>query len=174
MKYLRFMLTFTLPVLVMVGASGAANSADDQKRWNVVCQDDNKPASCRMEQNLYVSKELDSGQKQSGKILGVTILYVTNQKTGEREPHMNLMLPLGVDLRAGVVFRVDKQAETQLRFLTCTDRGCETALPVSDKMLENMLDGREMQVGFRGWGSQQTSVVKVSLIGFTRAFSALG
>jgi len=159
---------------MVVAISLPARSADNNKRWDVICQDDGNPSTCRMEQNLYVSKELEGGQKKAGKVLGVTILYITNQKTGEREPHMNLMLPLGVDLRAGVVFRVDQKKETQLRYLTCTQRGCETALPVGDKLLESMLDGREMQVGFRGWGSQQTSVVKVSLIGFTRAFSTLG
>lgn len=166
---------FQILPLVFVGLlTGLSQAADNKNSWNVICQDNNSPSTCRMEQNLFLRQTAEDGQEKSGKILGVTILYVTDQATGERKPHMNFLLPLGVDLRAGIVFRVDEKEEISLRYLTCTQRGCETALPVSDALLEGMLDGGELQVGFRGWGAKQTNVVKVTLIGFTRAFSSLG
>ncbi len=169
MKYLTGMI---FAFLTLVGFAGGV-SAQETPQWKVICQDDSNPQTCRMSQNHYIQRTTKDGKKVAGKILGVTIIYLADKKTGQRHPHMSIQVPLGVDLRPGLIYRIDNGSQINLPFLRCTKSGCDAALQVSEELLEAMLGGTDMQIGFRGWGAQQVTVVKVTLIGFTKAFSSL-
>ena len=82
-------------------------------------------------------------------------------------------LPLGVDLRPGAVIRVDEGPETNLPYLQCTNAGCAVSRQIDNDFLGSMKRGNELFVGFRSWGLADTTVVSVSLMGFSRAFAAL-
>ncbi|MBE7637863.1 hypothetical protein GUA87_13485 [Sneathiella sp. P13V-1] len=170
MRYLPSLMLAAFAFMFLAGTP----AAQETPKWNVICQDDSNPQSCRMTQNHYVQQKTKDGKTVTGKILSATIIYLADKKTGERHPHLSLQLPLGVDLRPGLIYRIDDGEQQKRSFLRCTKSGCDAAFQVDDQLLEAMLGGNEMLVGFRGWGAQQVTVVKLTLIGFTKAFSALG
>ena len=152
-------------------ASGV--SAQEKSPWSVQCTEENKPETCRMAQIQSATKEVDGKIQPIGKILGLTVLYVTNAETKKRSPHMSIQMPLGVDLRPGAVIKVDDNKEINLPYLRCTQRGCDASLELDSKLLRSILAGIDFNVGFRAWGSNKTTLVKASLTGFTKAFRRL-
>ena len=170
MKYLIGVISVLFAVSILAGAS----MAQETPKWKVICDDDSNPQSCRMTQNHYVQQQTKEGKSVAGKILSATIIYLADKTTGERRPHLSLQLPLGVDLRPGLIYRIDAGEQKNKPFLRCTKSGCDAAFQLDDELLEAMLGGSEMLIGFRGWGAQRVTVVKLTLIGFTKAFSALG
>ncbi len=161
---------FVLAV-AMLFASGA--SAQEKHVWLRSCVDNKKPTTCRIGQQLFLSKKIEGKQKNMGLVLGLTVLYLKNSKTGKRSPYISIRMPLGVDLRPGAIMRIDKGPETRLVYLQCTNAGCDASLPIDSKNLKALKAGNTLNVGFRPWGRTRVTVVKASLKGFTKAFRGL-
>ena len=142
--------------------------------WEKSCADPKNQESCRITQNLFLSQKDAEGKQQTvGKILGLTVIYATDQDTKKRTPYLSIQMPLGVDLRPGAVVRVDEGEERPLPFLQCTTAGCDASLRLDPPILDSLKAGQKFLVGFRPWGQTQTTVVEASLTGFTKAFSSL-
>ena len=86
---------------------------------------------------------------------------------------LTLTLPFGVDLRGGVVARIDENEEVKSVFVTCLPDGCQSILELDAKLLAQFDTGKIMKVGFRPWGGENTLVVDVPLDGAKAAISAL-
>ena len=83
------------------------------------------------------------------------------------------VLPLGVDLRSGMVLRVDNYEEIKAPYLRCTNAGCDVQVELTAELVAQLKKGLKLQVGFRPFGSSKTVVIDASLKGFTRAFDRL-
>ncbi|MBV1786440.1 invasion associated locus B family protein [Marinobacterium sp. D7] len=124
--------------------------------WRVDC----KEGLCQAVQQLFVGE----GDKRS-RVLAASVIKVKEQLV------LQLVLPLGVDLRPGIVTRIDEAAEQHFAFTTCVTDGCVALIPLNDSLLSAMRSGKHMKAGFRPFRSEQTLVVELSLSGFTKASS---
>ena len=149
---------------------GAARAAEDEAPWAVVCADTNNARTCRMEQTLFLDQTVEGQQKRLGQLLSITVLYVGEEA---RRPLLVMRLPLGVDLRPGMVLRVDNHEEIKAPYLRCTNAGCEVQVELTAELVAQLKKGLKLQVGVRPFGSLKTVVIDVSLKGFTRAFNRL-
>lgn len=156
------------------GVKIAGAQTVDGPPWEKSCADPEDQESCRITQNLFLSQKDAEGKQQTvGKILGLTVIYATDQDTEKRTPYLSIQMPLGLDLRPGAVVRVDEGEERPLPFLQCTTAGCDASLRLDPPILAALKAGQKFLVGFRPWGQTQTTVVEASLTGFTKAFSSL-
>lgn len=122
--------------------------------WRVDCENER----CQASQQLFVGE----GEERS-RVLSANVLQV------QQELLLQMVLPLGVDLRPGVVVRIDQAEEQSFNFVTCLADGCVVLLPLQDKLLSALRAGSKLKVGFRPFSSDQTLVVELSLSGFTKA-----
>ena len=138
--------------------------------WSVVCAEANNPQTCRIQQNLFVEKTVQGKQERVGQLLSLTVLYAGETT---RSTFLVIRLPLGVDLRPGMVLRIDTGDEITAPYLRCTKDGCAVQVPLTAQLVALMKKGLKLQVGFRPFGSSKTVVVDASLTGFTKAFGQI-
>ncbi len=131
-------------------------AAEDQVfgDWRVEC----KQPQCHASQQLYVGE----GDKRS-RVLAASVMKVKDQRV------LQLVFPLGVDLRPGIVIRIDDSREQHFSFTTCVSDGCVALLPLNSELYAGMKAGKVMKAGFRPFTSEQTLVAELSLSGFTKA-----
>lgn len=129
--------------------------------WTVICVE-SSPRSCRMAQRLNVDSEDGPGQ----------LLQVTLMRSADGVV-MGMDLPLGLDLRAGVVVRFDENEEIPLPYTTCYNSGCQVVAQLAPEHLAEFEAGSTMQVGFRALGQEETLVAELSLSGSSSALAAL-
>ena len=142
--------------------------------WSRNCADAEDPATCTISQTLFIDKTIDGTTERLGVLLRATVSYVAPPGADtDRVLYLTMGVPLGVDLRGGVVFKVDEGEETNLRFLQCTKRGCDVSLVMGDELVQSLRLGSQLFVGFRGWGREDVNVVAASLVGFTSALQWL-
>jgi len=134
-----------------------ANSFGD---WQVVCTEQGDK-SCRAVQTLNLAQG-----EQTMRLLEVLVFYADNQA------RLTLTFPLGLDLLAGIVVKIDENEEIGLPFSTCLADGCRVIGNIGDDVMAQLMAGSVMKVGFRGFGEPQTLVLDVSLRGSARAFRA--
>ena len=147
-----------------------ARAAEDAALWPVVCADANDARTCRMEQRQFLDQTVKGQQRRLGQLLRLTVLYVGKKA---RRPLLVMRLPLGVDLRPGMVLRVDNHEEIKAPYLRCTNAGCEVQVELTAELVAQLKKGLKLQVGVRPFGSSKTVVIDASLKGFTRAFNRL-
>ncbi|WP_169570021.1 invasion associated locus B family protein [Sneathiella limimaris] len=148
----------------------ALKAEENADAWKLVCQAKDDPQSCLIEQKLVLRQQKEEGTGQVGQILNIKIFYVGKES---RKPYIVMQLPLGVDLQAGLLMKIDENQEVKAPYSICSKIGCEMRSLLPTDMLAKMKAGTAMKVGFRPYGSKQTIVVQASLIGFTRSFSWL-
>lgn len=169
-KYTRILCAaFALAVMSYSPAAFAQNA----EPWKRICQDETKKESCRIEQQLYLNKNVDGKKQTVGRVLSLAVLYLAVPQATQRQPYMSILMPLGVDLRVGSKIKVDKGQEISLRFLQCTKAGCAASVALDEKLLAAMKAGNVLRVAFRPWGSKETAVLNASLKGFTKALGSL-
>lgn len=124
--------------------------------WNLICEND----KCQAVQQLFVTTE-----EARSRVLSASVVQIQTQKV------LQLVLPLGLDLRPGIVVRVDESEEQHFPVTTCINDGCVVLMSLTDALYGSLKAGNKMKVGFRPFNSEQTLVVEASLKGFTKASS---
>ena len=161
------MVVFCLPL-------GKHANAQQGPVWKTVCADVENVKTCRISLGVHLQKKGEDGkQRVAGRVLALNVLYLENSETKERSPHLSVSVPLGVDIRPGAVLRIDQGKSIPIGYLRCTQSGCDASIKLDDKLLGALKAGSDLFVGFRPWGSTETSALKVSLTGFTKAFNSL-
>ena len=149
---------------------GAARAAEGEAPWAVICADADNAETCRMEQTLFADQTVEGEQKRLGQVMSLTVLYVGEEA---RRPLLVMELPLGVDLRPGMVLRVDNHEEVKAPYLRCTNAGCEVQVELTAALVAQLKKGLKLQIGVRPFGSLKLMIMDASLMGFTRAFDRL-
>jgi invasion protein IalB len=166
----NFISSFVL-IISFIISSGVL--AQDEQNWVLVCVNSKNPVTCRIVQSLYANKVVDGIPKPMGRILRLAIRYTSNEETKTRMPFLNIKTPLGVNLRAGVVFKVDEYKEVPLTYHTCSLSACDAGIFVDSALLNILKAGRRITVGFVPWGTSEVTVLPVSLSGFTEIFKGV-
>ncbi|TVQ72667.1 MAG: invasion associated locus B family protein [Oceanospirillales bacterium] len=130
----------------------------EHQDWVSVCADIQGQERCEIQQTLNMDNE-----QGNARLLRATVNIMENQLV------MQLLLPLGIDLRAGIVMQIDDGEEFGAGFLTCVQDGCLVAFPLDATRLAEMRAGNVTKIGFRPFNTNETLVLEMSLMGFTRA-----
>ncbi|HET58143.1 MAG TPA: invasion associated locus B family protein [Deltaproteobacteria bacterium] len=131
--------------------------------WMVICVEKDDGTVCTMRQTQDLKTEQVSGR----------LVRATVGTRPDGTAIMELMLPLGLDLRAGIAVKVDDKPEFGASFLTCTKDGCMVLLPLDEKLLASLKSGNVARVFSRPFGSEKAMVITISLMGFSRAYQEI-
>jgi invasion protein IalB len=91
----------------------------------------------------------------------------------DEEVVMVMYVPLGLDLRPGVLFQVDERLRREFPYQTCLPRGCRVVAGLDSEMQEAMRAGNRYRVGVIALGADQIGVIEGSLTGFTAGLRAI-
>lgn len=130
--------------------------------WVGVCADIQGQERCEIQQTLNMDNE-----QGNARLLRATVNRMDDQLI------LQLLLPLGIDLRPGIVLQVDENEEFGAGFLTCVQEGCLAALPLDQERLAAMRAGTVTKIGFRPFNTNETLVLEMSLMGFTQASQSI-
>lgn len=130
--------------------------------WIGVCAEVAGQERCEIQQTLNVENE-----QGLSRLMRATVSLMDGQRV------MQFLLPLGLDLRPGIVMQIDEGEEFKSGFLTCVQEGCLVAFPLDDSRLQQMRAGKALKLGFRPFNTDQTLVIEASLMGFTRASNSI-
>jgi len=155
---------FGLMIGAMLMVSGNAHAEDLKtetiKDWRVIC---NETSQCVASQVISVKRD-DKLQN----VLTLTLVKATNGQV-----NLEYKLPFGLDLRPGIVTRVDLADEDNLPFVTCMPDGCIAVMQMTDERMAAFKKGAKLTVGFRPLGAENTVAIEASLSGFTAASAAV-
>ena len=121
-----------------------------------------KDDQCFIMQNIFI-------QESGLKLLGVAAGYLG----ADDSPWLFFILPLGVDLPAGMVFNVDGGEEIKTPIRICMPDGCKASITLDKKLIWALKKGKQAKVAFLDGNTQKQITVGVSLAGFSRGFGAL-
>jgi invasion protein IalB len=116
---MRFLLLF-LPLISAVAWAEPEVRETRHNDWTEVCISDQGATRCEAIQVLSVNQG-----NQSQPILRVTVSQVNDQ------PFIEFALPLGMDLRSGMVVQIDQGEELRFGYSTCVPQGCAGVLQLS-------------------------------------------
>ncbi|QEW06787.1 invasion associated locus B family protein [Nitrincola iocasae] len=156
MNILRSSLLLTLFLSSVTFAQTPQTTA--YQDWVGICAEVQGQERCEIQQVLNMENE-----QGNTRLLRATVSKLDNQLI------MQLLMPLGLDVRPGVVMQVDEGEEFSAPFLTCVQEGCLVAIPLDESRLTALRSGSVAKVGFRPFNTDQTLVLELSLMGFTRA-----
>ena len=127
--------------------------------WQVLCEDTPTGENCFISQAIVD----DAGDPVMQISLGRL----------EDDNVMVIYLPLGLDLRPGILFQVEDKFRREFPFQTCLPNGCRVVVQVDEEMLTAMRTGTQFVVGIKTLGSDRVGVIEGSLMGFTAGFQAV-
>jgi invasion protein IalB len=173
MRLPLFLFVLTLPLLLAQPAMALTDdetsidtpsvTSSTHKDWQTICvQREEKPA-CEVTQTMQLEKD---GQ-------AIFAMRITLFKQAENTV-MEIALPLGLDLQAGIAFEVDENGEVNLPFSTCFAEGCAAVVTVDAGFINQLRQGAAMKVAYRPFRQSQALVLSSSLSGFTGAIGVLG
>lgn len=142
--------------------------------WDVICaKAADAKETCQAMQILETRNPPEPAQQgEQAPPEGQRVLRLVAQR-GPEGIVFSFELPFGLDLRPGIVYQVDANAEVTLPFLTCLPNGCLVSMALKDEARAQMTEGKRMKVGFRPLASQKVVVVEVVLTGLDKALAAL-
>lgn len=128
------------------------------KDWVEVCISEDSQSRCEAIQVLSLNQE-----GESRPLLRSTVTRVQDNR------FIEFALPLGMDLRSGLVLQIDEGDEINFGFTTCVPQGCAGVLPLTDELFGALKAGNSARLGFRAFGNEQVQVLEISLSGLTAA-----
>ena len=169
-----FILTFPLwlsPQAVMAQSTAVTSENSNNNSsvtrnihqdWQSICELREEKTICQISQTLQ--------REQDGQASFAMRITLSKQ---DNKIFMEVVLPLGLDLPAGIAFQVDEGNEINLPFATCVAQGCAAGVVTEEAFLNQLRKGTIMRVAFRPFAQTQTSLLNVSLSGFTSAMKVL-
>jgi invasion protein IalB len=145
-------------------AASAANAqpftGDQHGDWLVQCVEPAGPCA--------ITQHVVAGNRE-----GID-LEVLAWRVGEDGPMLQVRVPLGTWLRAGIEVRVDGEAIGRMNFERCALDGCYAEVLLDDRLLGLMRTGDTTLFVFRLYDDPDAGIgVPISLTGFAPGFDAL-
>ncbi len=155
-----------LAILFLLGTAPASAQLGEDVRpgathqdWQVLCEDTPAGESCFITQA--------AADEDGEAIMQISIGFL------EGERAMVIYLPLGLDLRPGILFQVGENLQREFPFQTCLPSGCRVLARVDTETLNAMRNGTTFRIGVRTMESDRIGVIEGSLMGFTAGFRAI-
>lgn len=159
---------FALLAAVCFGLPAAAQQAqpkvgDRIGDWVYQCQTVKQNQTvCGLVQNIA-----DRGTRKQ--VLGVAV----REFGSDNRLAMLVTAPLGIFLGSGIGGKVDDGEQFAFNLQSCSQRGCQGAIEINDRLLEQLKKGSRLMVGFKARPNEDTVVIPVSLKGFTAGIAAI-
>lgn len=143
-----------------ISLNSAAKITDGQKYgdWQGVCQAD----KCGVIQTVNDSKGQPIGQ-----------ILIRKVAEAGNAPAMFVSVPLGMNLRAGIIFTVDGKDLGALPYEFCTAGGCNSIAPLKGEELAKIKAGNTLTITVTTFAGQEQKKMSFSLKGVTSAINAL-
>lgn len=154
---LLLMVFGTVPASAQLGSE--VRPGPTHQDWQVICEDTPTGESCFITQAAVDESGEPVMQISVGVIEGDTVMVI--------------YLPLGLDLRPGMLFQVGETLQREFPFQTCMPNGCRVVAQVDSEMMSAMRAGTVFRVGVKTLDSDRVAVVEGSLMGFTAGFRAI-
>lgn len=144
----------------MVGADITVKN-EDFDDWRVECASprDGK-AVCSMFQRLT--------WEENKAVEALRVVVAMTEREGKPIPRMNLIVPLGAFLPAGVSVALEDEKEIRVQIPFCGPEGCIVMMDLADDVIEQLKAKSKMTVGYF-LPDQKAMRITVSLKGFTGA-----
>jgi len=160
----------TMFVIVLI--SGYSANAQKQENWGYFCEKTKKGQACGIRQVLIMRKMVDGKNKTVGRLISAVVQKIKQPKGGSIYL-INLLLPLGTNLKAGMKMAVDSGPESLFDYSKCTTQGCLVLAQGSKKLIRAMKRGKILKIAFLPFNSPKSVVVSVPLDGFTKNLQKL-
>lgn len=147
-----------LAMLVLPAWAEPEVTETQHKDWVEVCISDEGTTRCEAIQVLSLNQD-----GETRPLLRSTLTQVQDNR------FIEFALPLGMDLRSGLVLQIDEGDEINFGFSTCVPQGCAGVLPLNDDLFTALKAGNSARLGFRAFGNEQVQVLDISLSGLTAA-----
>ena len=145
----------------VTGYNMATQSMTSYDSWRLACPAANqKDAGCEVVQDI-----LDSQSHSE-----VARLAIGKPPGGKQT--LDITMPLGVALEAGVGLRFGDDAKEPLRtekYRTCTQQGCIVDVVIDDKLQNSLNAGKDGQLLFAGVADGKAIAIPISLKGYAAA-----
>lgn len=132
------------------------------KDWQTICALREEKLACEVTQTMQLEKD-----GQTSFAMRITLIKQADNTV------MEIALPLGLDLPAGIAIQVDDNSEVNLPFVTCVARGCVAVATLDVGFVNELRQGAALKVAHRPFRQSQAIVLSSSLRGFTGAIEAL-
>ncbi|MFO8003158.1 invasion associated locus B family protein [Thioalkalivibrio sp.] len=154
---LLLMVLGTAPASAQLG--GEVRQGPTHQDWQVICEDLPDGETCFITQAAVDEEGEPVMQISIGLIEGDTVMVV--------------YLPLGLDLRPGMLFQVGETLQREFPFQTCLPNGCRVVARVDAEMMDALRGGTTFSIGVKTLDSDSVAVIEGSLMGFTAGFRAV-
>jgi len=155
--FLALFLFLAAPALGQLG--GELRPGAKHGDWQVLCEDTPVGETCFITQAAADDTGEPVMQIMVGRLEGDNVMVV--------------YLPLGIDLRPGMLFQIGDTFRREFPFQTCLPNGCRVVARVDADMLAAMRAGSNFLIGVRPLESDRVAVIEGSLMGFTAGFRAI-
>lgn len=137
--------------------------------WVLACPDGvssdsgtgGEPKGCRLLQNINV--KVGDGEQR---LMSFALFRINGGLFVE------MVLPFGLDLQAGIGWKIDAKEPMAAKFTTCLPGGCIARIALPDQVVQDLKSGVALQVSFRALGSAQPTAANVDLNGFQKLFDS--
>jgi len=130
--------------------------------WQTICVLGEEKPACEVTQTMQLEKD-----GQTSFAMKITLIKQADNTL------MEIALPLGLDLPAGIAIQVDDNGEVNLPFVTCVAKGCVAVATVDVGFVNELRQGAALKVAYRPFRQSQAIVLSSSLRGFTNAIEVL-
>jgi len=155
-------------------AEAAAAPADDKKitfeesNWEKRCQKDEKTG--KEDKKLCEIFKLIRVQESKGRVAEFAIGKSDKNKEGTYSGVV--VLPLGILLEEGIIFKIDDNKPVMFKPRFCAQVGCVSYISLDETLLKTMKKGEKISFVFRSSNGQKVNIDMV-LSGFGKALEGL-
>ena len=150
-----------LTILSVIAFVYASPSLAAKEAWKTRCDDS---GYCEMYQRLDAKQEGEGSARLAEFAIGIP--------KGQETAKGVVALPLGILLKPGVGFFVDKDASYKFDINHCLNSGCFAHIDVKGPVLESLKKGNEASFVFFIQTGQKVRI-PMSLAGFTKAYKKI-
>jgi invasion protein IalB len=147
------------------GTTPAAEAATPSPppEWVSRCASDSRQGAldCLVEQTAFLSK--------TGQLVAAVVIRVPSET---HQPMMNIQIPVGLFLPAGVSVRIDEGMPLTIAVQTCDLKGCYAVTPVSAEMLAALKAGKKLSIVFQNL-TKDNITVPLQLSNFAVAYQKI-
>lgn len=165
------------PKAATILAAPADTEVADFGDWRFACaQPDKKvPKECRIFQRVSWGKDKSHQMGMSVIMFAVDDKAAAAAKAKEKPVvMMRVVMPLGVDLRAGIGMAIGKGGKTSvIPYTVCVPAGCLAATGLAGEIVDKIKTADGVIIAYRAPGPGKASGLKISTKGFDQAVDAL-
>jgi len=161
MRYLPLLFA-ALSTIAAQPALAAPQAGKTFGDWAVECEQTPTGNRCFLSQTQLL-------KENNARLLKASIGYLGPKN----QPTLVLVLPQGVDLRAGIAMQVDDAPQISVPYHQCVQDGCSGALPLDGPTLAGLRAAKRIKIGMLPYGGKQTVTMDVSPNGLAHGMDAL-